>query len=148
MATYRAPFLEPDSRRPIWRFANELPIAGQPADVYATLTRAHAALAASAYSKLLFVGTPGALVSPEYADRFAGTLRDCSVVHLGPGAHYLQEDHAPVIGQSVAAWIDRVEAVPRSVYRATRTHSTLRQTRSSSTRSPSVKVQCPTSTKP
>jgi len=34
------------------------------ADVYATLERAHAALASSRYPKLLFAGNPGALVSP------------------------------------------------------------------------------------
>jgi haloalkane dehalogenase len=49
MAVYRAPFPTPESRRPTWRFPNELPIAGEPADVYATMERAHAALAASSY---------------------------------------------------------------------------------------------------
>ena len=46
MAVYRAPFPTPQSRRPTWRFPNEMPIAGEPADVYATMERAHAALAA------------------------------------------------------------------------------------------------------
>ena len=40
MAVYRAPFPTPASRRPTWRFPNELPIAGEPADVYATMERA------------------------------------------------------------------------------------------------------------
>ena len=38
MAVYRAPFPTPASRRPTWRFPNELPIAGEPADVYASMT--------------------------------------------------------------------------------------------------------------
>ena len=58
MAVYRAPFPTPESRRPTWRLPNELPIAGEPADVYATLERAHAALASSHYPKLLFAGRP------------------------------------------------------------------------------------------
>ena len=33
MGVYRAPFPSPGSRRPTWRFPNELPIAGEPADV-------------------------------------------------------------------------------------------------------------------
>jgi haloalkane dehalogenase len=37
MAVYRAPFPTPQSRRPTWRFPNELPLAGQPADVSETL---------------------------------------------------------------------------------------------------------------
>jgi haloalkane dehalogenase len=105
MAAYRAPFPTPQSRRPIWRFANELPIAGRPADVVAAMEQAHAVLASSHYPKLLFVGDPGALVSPAFAERFARTLHDCRVVRLGAGAHYLQEDHPDAIGRTLAGWI-------------------------------------------
>lgn len=105
MAVYRAPFPTPQSRRPIWRFPNELPIAGQPTDVAAVIEQAHTALASSLYPKLLFVGDPGALVSPAFAERFAATLHDCRVVPLGAGAHYLQEDHPETIGRTLAAWI-------------------------------------------
>jgi len=105
MAAYRAPFPTPQSRRPVWRFPNELPIAGEPADVYSILEEAHAALAASRYPKLLFVGDPGALVSPAFAEDFASKLHDCRLVRLGPGIHYLQEDHAETIGQAVSAFI-------------------------------------------
>lgn len=110
MAVYRAAFPTPESRRPTWRLPNELPIAGEPADVWATLTEAHAELAISLYPKLLFVGNPGALVSPAFARSFAGTLRDCRVVQLASGAHYLQEDHPDVIGRSIAAFIGEVES--------------------------------------
>ena len=110
MADYRAPFSTPQSRRPIWRFANELPIAGEPADVTAILDAAHAALRNADYPKLLFVGEPGALVSPAFADRFAASLKHCSVVRLGPGLHYLQEDHPESIGRSIAGWIAGIEA--------------------------------------
>ncbi|HEU4630648.1 MAG TPA: haloalkane dehalogenase [Gemmatimonadaceae bacterium] len=109
MAVYRAPFPTPASRRPTWRLPNELPIAGEPADVWATLTTAHAALAASTYPKLLFVGDPGALVSPAFAERFAASLADCRLVRLGSGRHFLQEDHPEAIGRAVADWIDAAE---------------------------------------
>jgi haloalkane dehalogenase len=109
MAVYRAPFPTPQSRRPIWRLPNELPIAGEPADVHAILERAHAALASSRYPKLLFAGNPGALVSPAFAESFAAALYDCRLVQLGAGAHFLQEDHPETIGRSVAAWIAEIE---------------------------------------
>ncbi|HXM01454.1 MAG TPA: haloalkane dehalogenase [Chthoniobacterales bacterium] len=109
MAVYRAPFPTPQSRRPAWRFPNELPIAGQPADVVATLERAHAALAASTYPKLLFSADPGAIVSPGMAEDLAHKLRDCRLVKLGAGLHYLQEDHPEMIGRSVAELIAEVE---------------------------------------
>ncbi len=112
-AVYRAPFPTPQSRLPTWRLPNELPIAGEPADVYATLEAAHAALKSSRYPKLLFAGDPGALVSPAFAERFAASLHNCKLVRLGAGAHYLQEDHPETIGRSVAAWIGEIEGASR-----------------------------------
>jgi haloalkane dehalogenase len=105
MSVYRAPFPTAESRRPIWRFPNELPIAGQPADVYSTLESAHRALAQSSYPKLLFMATPGALVSPSVAKRFSSNIEDCRVVDLGSGIHYLQEDHPELIGATLNEWL-------------------------------------------
>jgi len=105
MSVYRAPFPTPESRRPTWRFPNELPIAGEPADANSTLEKAHRALAQSSYPKLLFTGDPGVLVSPAFAQTFAKGLKNLRVVQLGPGRHYLQEDHAEVIGATVNEWL-------------------------------------------
>jgi haloalkane dehalogenase len=105
MSVYRAPFPTPESRRPTWRFPNELPIAGEPADVYSTLEKAHRALAQSTYPKLLFAGNPGALISPAFAESFAKGLKNCRVVLLSSGIHYLQEDHPDVIGANVKEWL-------------------------------------------
>jgi len=118
MAAYRAPFPTPESRRPILALPRELPIEGEPADVHRMLTDAHAALAASTYPKLLFVGEPGALVSPDFAAGFAASLTHCALVRLGPGLHYLQEDHADAIGRSVAGWIAGIEAASHGARRA------------------------------
>lgn len=104
MSVYRAPFPTPESRRPTWRFPNELPIAGEPAEVYSTIEQAHRALEQSAYPKLLFVGNPGALVSPAFAERFAKGLTNCRVVQLNSGIHYLQEDHPDEIGSHIKEW--------------------------------------------
>ena len=110
---YRAPFSTPESRIPTWRFPNELPIAGKPADVYAAIEHAHQALVYSSYPKLLFGADPGVLVSPSFPDHFAKKLTSCTLVPLGPGLHYLQEDHPEAIGNAVAKWIKGVEAVPQ-----------------------------------
>jgi pimeloyl-ACP methyl ester carboxylesterase len=109
MAVYRAPFPTPESRRPTWRFPNELPIAGKPADVSSTIQEAHLALAQSSYPKLLLAADRGALVSPAFAERFASGLKNCSVIHLGPGHHYVQEDHPNAIGSAVHNWLTELE---------------------------------------
>jgi len=105
MSVYRAPFPTPESRRPTWRFPNEIPIAGEPADVYSSLERAHEALTQSSYPKLLFAGDPGAIVSPALAESFAKGLRNCRLVQLSSGLHYLQEDHPDVIGANIKEWL-------------------------------------------
>jgi haloalkane dehalogenase len=111
MAVYRAPFPTPQTRRPVLALPRELPIEGEPADVDRMLQTAHAALAVSSYPKLLFTGAPGALVSPEFAERFAASLQHCALVRLESGLHFLQEDHPDAIGRSVAGWIAGIEAV-------------------------------------
>jgi len=108
MAAYRAPFATRESRRPTWRFPNELPIEGKPPDVYLMMEEAHRALEQSLYPKILFVGSPGALVSPAFAESFAKKLRNCRVIQLSSGLHYLQEDHPDVIGASVKEWLVEV----------------------------------------
>ena len=108
MAVYRAPFPNPESRRPTWQFPNELPIAGEPKDVYSAIEDAHRALKVSSYPKLLFVGDPGALISPVFAQNFARELKNCKLLELPSGIHYLQEDHPDVIGTSVREWLTQI----------------------------------------
>jgi haloalkane dehalogenase len=105
MAVYRAPFSTREPRRPMWRFPNELPIEREPGDVYSMVEEAHRALAQSSYPKLLFVGEPGGLVTPAFAESFANGLKNCKVVHIGPGIHYLEEDNPAAIGSGIHDWL-------------------------------------------
>jgi haloalkane dehalogenase len=114
MAAYRAPFPTPASRKPILRFPRELPIAGEPQDVYTMIEQDHAALQTSEYPKLMFCGDPGALISPAAAEAYAARLRNCRLIKLGAGTHYLQEDHPDAIGRALSAWIaDIAVSAPR-----------------------------------
>ena len=110
MAVYRAPFPDPESRLPMLALPRDLPIEGEPADMDAALKSSLAALVASTYPKLLFVGDPGVLVSPAYAADFAAKLRHAAVVQFRSGRHNLQEDQPEAIGRSVAGWIAGIEA--------------------------------------
>jgi haloalkane dehalogenase len=105
MSVYRAPFPTPESRKPTWRFPNEIPIEGKPADVYSSLEKAHEVLAESSYPKLLFAGDPGAIVSPAMAQNVVKGLKNCRLVQLSSGLHFLQEDHPDVIGANIKEWL-------------------------------------------
>ena len=108
MDAYRAPFPTLQSRKPVLRLPREMPIEGRPADVAAISQHDHRALRLSTYPKLLFAGDPGALIGPQAAREFAAGLKNCGFINLGPGAHYLQEDHADAIGGAIASWLPEV----------------------------------------
>ena len=107
MEHYRAPFLEPSSRKPLYRWANEVPIESEPADVYAIAEKFHAWLLESEVPKLLFWATPGVIIGEELADWYGKTLRNVRSVGIGPGKHYLQEDNPHLIGKELAKWMDQ-----------------------------------------
>jgi haloalkane dehalogenase len=105
MAEYRRPFPTPKDREPIYRFPNELPIAGTPSDVYAMAVAYHEWLLATETPKIFFHAAPGVFISPTLAAFYRAHLKACRVVNLGQGLHYLQEDHPGRIGQEIAAWL-------------------------------------------
>ena len=108
MNVYREPFLEPASRKPVWRWPNELPIAGKPADVADAVASYGAKLAQSDLPKILFYGTPGAIMPPPVVEMCEANFSNLETVDIGPGIHYLQEDNPHLIGKEIAEWCARL----------------------------------------
>jgi len=109
MDAYRAPFLDSATREPVYRFPNELPIAGAPADVWA-MTQAYTAwLLETELPKLLFYVDPGAFISPALAAKLQAQWKNCTSVSLGAGRHFLQEDHPDAIGRGIADWLSTID---------------------------------------
>ena len=54
--------------------------------------------------KLLFHGTPGALVPAPLIEWCRQHLENFSTVAIGLGIHYLQEDNPHLIGSELAHW--------------------------------------------
>jgi haloalkane dehalogenase len=104
MNRYREPFLDPKSRKPVWRWPNEIPIGGEPADVAAAVSDYNAKLQRSELPKLLLHATPGAVITAPLVDWCKKNLTRLEVVHVGDGIHYLQEDHPHEIGSAIAGW--------------------------------------------
>ena len=102
---YRRPYLEPSSREPIYRWVNQVPIDGEPADVAAIVEKYHAWLLETEIPKLFFHATPGAIIGEKLAAQFRKTLKNANSVDLGPGRHWLQEDHPHLIGTELSNWL-------------------------------------------
>lgn len=104
MNYYREPFRDQQSRLPVWRFPNETPIGGEPADVWSAVSEYSKRLQKSDLPKLMLYAEPGALLTSENVDWCRRNIRNLSSVFLGPGSHFLQESCPHRIGQEVAKW--------------------------------------------
>jgi haloalkane dehalogenase len=104
MDHYRSPYIDPSTRKPLWRWPNEIPVAGKPADVVAAVEAYNAKLQQSDLPKILFSCTPGALITAEVVSWCEAHLKNLTVVDVGPGIHFVQEDNPHLIGSELAKW--------------------------------------------
>ena len=108
MDYYRAPYVDPPTRKPVWRWPNEIPIAGEPTNVVAVVEEYSRKLQQSPLPKLLVTATPGAIVTAPVVEWCQQNLPHLTVVDIGPGTHYFQEDNPHGIGTALANWYQRL----------------------------------------
>ena len=104
MDHYRAPYLDLPSRKPLWRWPNEIPIAGEPAAVVALVEEYNRKLQQSRLPKLLLSATPGAIIDAQAVAWCQQNLPNLHVVDIGAGIHFIQEDNPHLIGTELANW--------------------------------------------
>ncbi|MGH7900032.1 MAG: haloalkane dehalogenase [Candidatus Binatia bacterium] len=104
MDAYRAPFRDPKSRKPVWRWPNEIPLDGQPRDVVEIVTAYARWLGESPVPKLLLTFEPGAILGPKLIDYCKANFANLEIVHAGRGIHFVQEDEPESIGDSIKQW--------------------------------------------
>ncbi|UKZ97179.1 uncharacterized protein TrAFT101_011945 [Trichoderma asperellum] len=105
MEHYRRPYLEPESREPLWRFPNDIPIEGHPADVWEKVIKYIDWLLHTTVPKLFFWAEPGVVITKETVKGLVEELQNTKIVFLGPGLHYFQEDYPHTIGREIAQWL-------------------------------------------
>lgn len=110
MVAYREPFPTEASRKPIWRWPRQIPVAGYTADgsiLTATMLQVGSDyMQTSRVPKLLLYATPGA-ITPENTVAALRQLPNIRVVPFGPGRHYLQEQDPHTIGREIVRWVDQ-----------------------------------------
>ena len=104
MDHYRAPYIDPPSRKPLWRWPNEIPIAGEPAAVVAMVEEYNRKLQQSRLPKLLLSATPGGIIDAQAVAWCQQNLPNLHVVDIGAGIHFVQEDNPHLIGTELAKW--------------------------------------------
>lgn len=103
MDEYRRPFPTPDSRLPTLVWPREIPIDGEPADVFEIVGASAAWMAESDIPKLFVNAEPGSILVGAQRD-FARTWRNQSEVTVR-GSHFVQEDSGPEIGHAIGEFL-------------------------------------------
>ena len=107
MNAYRAPYITPESRLPVFVWPNQIPIAGHPEDVHDIVSTYGEWVPQSELPKLYLYGTPGAV--PEAFNAMVSEMyTNTETVNIGEALHFLQEDQPDAIGMAIAEWLDRV----------------------------------------
>jgi haloalkane dehalogenase len=106
MEAYRRPFADRESRLPTLVFPRELPIDGEPRDVFETVETYGEWLAESPVPKLFINAEPGALLVGRARDfcRSWANQREVTV----RGVHYVQEDSPDDIGAALSDFVRSV----------------------------------------
>jgi haloalkane dehalogenase len=112
MDRYREPYPTPESRKPLWRWPNEIPIEGQPPDVQDAVQAYSEWLGRSQTPKLLLWAQPGAILR-NLIDWCRQNIANLKAVEVGPGVHFLQEDDPHGIGEAIAAWMRQEDLAGR-----------------------------------
>lgn len=107
MNAYREPFRTPASRKPVFQWPNELPIAGEPARNVQVIEDIGQWLSTSKTPKLLQYVSPGSIISPDTAAWMAQHYQNVETQFVGYGYHFIQEDNPEAIGRGIAEWIRR-----------------------------------------
>lgn len=108
MNEYRRPFTEPgEDRRPTLTWPRQIPINGEPADVFEIVQSYGDWLSTSDLPKLFINADPGAILTGAQRE-FCRTWPSQTEITVA-GLHFIQEDGAVEIGEALAGWMRSLE---------------------------------------
>ena len=109
MKHYREPFPTIESRKPIRRFPEMLPLDPKvESEAYTVIQKLETALSEFKFPMLLIKGSPGAVIPESRAKWLQEKIPHLVIRDIGPGIHYLQEDNPEGIGNSIIEWSAKI----------------------------------------
>jgi len=113
MNCYRMPFVDPPSRRVILQFVNQLPVAGQPADVARATGRYAEWLKRTRLPKLFPWTDPGLITTAQDVEWARRNYKNIQTPFLGKGLHFHQQEHPVELGNEIARWHQEITSGSR-----------------------------------
>ncbi|MEU0095009.1 hypothetical protein [Kribbella sp. NPDC006257] len=90
------------------RWPQEIPIAGEPADVAALVQANQMIIADPGAANLLLYGEPGAVIGAEEVAWCRTNGRNLTITSVGAGIHFLPEDQPAKIAAALITWLDQL----------------------------------------
>lgn len=110
MRHYREPFPTIESRKPIRRFPEMLPLdPNVEGEAYTVIQKLETALSDFKFPMLLIKGNPGAVIPESRVKWLQEKIPHLLIKDIGPGIHYLQEDNPGGIGNHILEWISKID---------------------------------------
>jgi len=105
---YQEPYETVESRKPVWKWPNEIPVDGEPSDVHEIVTNYNQWLQETEVPMILFHATPGLIITEPVVEWTKQNLKNLETVDIGEGLHYVQEDNPHAIGEALSDWYQTI----------------------------------------
>lgn len=109
MAYYAAPYPDSKSRKPLHRWPQDVAIKGKPEFSAKRLNNYAKWLKETNIPKLCFYVTPGVGFQALDLEIVQNEFKNTTIIKLGEGSHFLQEDYPHEIGKGIAKWYRDIE---------------------------------------
>lgn len=109
MAYYAAPYPNAESRKPLHRWPQDVPIKGKPTFSVEQVKNYADWLKKTEMPKLCLYVTPGVGFQSEDLKVVENEFKNTKLVYLGEGAHFIQEDYPHEIGEEIANWLQDLD---------------------------------------
>ncbi|MEM7371727.1 MAG: haloalkane dehalogenase [Bacteroidota bacterium] len=101
---YASPFPTVTSRKPVRVWPTEIALKGSPPYTHKVISEYHKWLKESEVPKLCFHADPGMLIPKEEVAWIKEHFPNTTLVDIGKGLHFVQEDNPHAIGRGLAKW--------------------------------------------
>ena len=108
MEHYKAPFLTLKSRKPIYVFPRDVPVKESPSYSAKAVNAYNQWLQETPIPKICFYADPGILIPIEEIPWIEKNFPNITMVALGKGTHFLQEDYPHEIGSALNKWYQSI----------------------------------------
>lgn len=105
---YKKPFPSISSRKPVRVWPLEIPINGKPERMHKLMSSYANWLTETTIPKLCLYFHPGAIIRKEGVAYIKKNFKNTTMVDIGEGLHFVQEDHPHTIGKEILKWYKKI----------------------------------------